>query len=256
MRGPGVPARKTSMVWWVLGGAVVAGVIVVGAAIMIIALASMNPNSNTNTNRGNANVRPVNRNTNVNANVNVNLPALVTDDFSQQKWVTGKYDFGEIWYADDQYHMRSKEKTYLVMYAPTDDYKTGNATVRVTARSVDGTASQSGFGLIVHGERSPSNQLEDYALLISIGDEPKYEIIKHKAGAQTAIVAWTKSSIIRSGTNPNQLEVRARGSELTFFINGQYVDRITDKENFKGGRAGLYTSDVPEVAFDDLEIKR
>jgi hypothetical protein len=44
--------------------------------------------------------------------------------------------------------------------------------------------------------------------------------------------------------------------ELTFYINGQYVDRITDTENFKGGRAGLYTSDSPDVAFDDLEIKR
>jgi len=257
MRSPGTPARKSNMVWWVLGGAVVAGVIVVGAAIMILALASMGSNSNTNTNRANTNVRIVNRNTNTNTNVNAksNLPASITDDFSQAKWGTGKYDFGEIWYADDQYHMRAKERTYLVMYGPAD-YKTGNATVRVTARSVDGTATQSGFGLIVHGERSTSNQLEDYALLITVGDEPKYEIIKHKNGAQTAIVPWTTSNIIRSGTNPNQLEVRARGSDLTFYINGQYLDRITDTENFKGGVAGLYSSDVAEVAFDDLEIKR
>jgi hypothetical protein len=69
-------------------------------------------------------------------------------------------------------------------------------------------------------------------------------------------VPGTKYRIIRRGTNPNQLEVRARGSELTFYINGQYVDRITDTENFKGGTAGLYTSDTAEVAFDDLEIKR
>jgi hypothetical protein len=251
----GAPARKSNLVWWVLGGAVVAGVIVVGAVVMILALASMGSNSNTNTNRANSNVRVVNRNTNTNANTNANLPTSLTDDFSQPKWGTGKYDFGEIWYADDQYHMRAKEKTYLVMYAPAD-YKTGNATVRVTARSVDGTATQSGFGLIVHGERSASNQLEDYALLINVGDEPKYEIIKHKNGAQSAVVPWTKSNIIRSGTNPNQLEVRARGSDLMFYINGQYVDRITDTENFKGGVAGLYTSDVAEVAFDDLEIKR
>jgi len=257
MRSPGAPARKSNMIWWVLGGAVVAGIIVVGAAIMILALASMGSNSNTNTNRANTNVRIVNRNTNTNTNVNANanLPASITDDFSQAKWGTGKYDFGEIWYADDQYHMRAKERTYLVMYGPAD-YKTGNATVRVTARSVDGTATQSGFGLIVHGERSTSNQLEDYALLITVGDEPKYEIIKHKNGAQTAIVPWTTSNIIRSGTNPNQLEVRARGSDLTFYINGQYLDRITDTENFKGGVAGLYSSDVAEVAFDDLEIKR
>lgn len=258
---PGTPARKSNTIWWVLGGLLVLGIIVVGAVIMIIALASMNSNSNTNSNRANANSRVTNRNGNANANIsnanaNATLPALLTDNFSEQKWGTGNYDYGAIWYADDQYHMRSKEKTYLVMYAPSNDYKTGNATVQVTARSVDGTPAASGFGLIVHGERSKTNQLEDYALLIYTGAEPKYEIIKHKGGEQTALVPWTKSSVIRSGTNPNQLEVRARGSELTFFINGQYVDRIADTENFKGGVAGLYTSDTAEVAFDDLEIKR
>jgi len=229
---------------------------------MILALASMGSNSNANSNRANVNSR-INRNANSNtnanvsnANVNANLPTLLTDDFSEKKWGTGNYAFGDIWYADDQYHMRSKAKTYLVMYAPSSDYKTGNATVSVTARSVDGTPAASGFGLIVHGEKSKSGELEDYALLIYTGVEPKYEIIKHKGGLQTEIVAWVSSKIIRTGTNPNQLEVRAKGSELSFFINGQYVDRITDTENFKRGVAGLYTSDTAEVAFDDLEIER
>jgi hypothetical protein len=260
MPGPGGPARKSNAIWWILGGVLVLGVIVVGAAIMIIALASMGSNSNTNSNRANVNSRIANRNantnSNVNANSNANLPSSLADDFSQDKWGTGTYDFGDIWYADQQYHLRAKDNKYLVMYAPSNDYKTGNATVRVTARSVDGTPAQNGFGLIVHGERSKTNQLEDYALLIFTGAEPKYEIIKHKGGEQTAIVPWKQSSIIRTGTNPNQLEVRARGSELTFYINGQYVDRIADTENFKGGVAGLYTSDTAEVAFDDLEIKR
>lgn len=260
--GPGRPAKKSSAVWWILGGGLVLGVIVVGVAIMIIALASMGSNSNANSNRANANSRIPNRNGNTNTanvsnvNSNTNLPSTLTDNFSEAKWGTGNFAFGDIWYADDQYHMRSKAKTYLVMYAPSTEYKTGNATVRVTARSVDGTPPLTGYGLIVHGEKSKSGQLEDYALLIYTGAEPKYEIIKHKGGAQTEIVRWTPSKVIRSGTNPNQLEVRARGSELSFYINGQYVDRITDNENFKGGIAGLYTSDTAEVAFDDLEIKR
>jgi hypothetical protein len=257
----GRAAKKSNALWWILGGALVLGVIVVGVAVMILALASMGSNSNANSNRSNANSRVVvnrnaNTNMNVNANSNANLPSSLTDDFSQDRWGTGSYPFGDIWYADGQYHMRSKDKTYLVMYAPSNDYKTGNATVRVTARSVDGTPAPSGFGLIVHGERSKANELEDYALLIYTGSEAKYEIIKHKGGEQSAIVPWTTSTVIRGGTNPNQLEVRARGSELTFYINGQYVDRITDTENFKGGVAGLYTSDTAEVAFDDLEIKR
>lgn len=261
--GPGYQARKSSAVWWILGGLVVLGIIAVGVVIMILALASMGSNSNANSNRANVNSRIANRNANgntnangANTNVNANLPTLLSDDFSDKKWGTGNYAFGDVWYADDQYHMRSKSKTYLVMYAPSSEYKTGNATVRVTARSVDGTPAASGFGLIVHGEKSKSGQLEDYALLIYTGDEPKYEIIKHKGGLQKEIVPWVTSKVIRTGTNPNQLEVRAKGSELSFYINGQYVDRITDSENFRGGIAGLYTSDTAEIAFDDLEIKR
>ena len=254
------PPRKSMAIWWILGGVAVVAIIGVGAVVMIIALVGMGSNSDTNSNRGNAN-RLVNRNVNANTNVanvnaNANLPSILTDDFSTQKWGTGSYDFGDIWYAGDEYHMRAKADKYMVMYAPSQDYKTGDATVSVTARSVDGTPPASGFGLIVHGERSKTNALEDYALLIYTGSDPEYEIVKHKGGKQTAVVRSTRSSAISTGTAANHLEVRARGSELTFYINGQYVDRITDSEDFKGGVAGLYTSGTGEVAFDDLEIKR
>ncbi|MEK6283291.1 MAG: hypothetical protein AABN95_23290 [Acidobacteriota bacterium] len=260
------PQKKSNAVWWVLGGVVVAGVIVVGAAIMILALVSMSSDSNKNTNaiantNRNSNSRVVNRNSNANSNVSntnstANLPASFEDDFSEAKWGTGNYDYGDIWYDNDEYHMRAKAKSYLVMYAPTDDYNTENATVRVTTRSVDGNGPTTGYGLIIHGEKSKSGDLEDYALLIYTGAEPQYEIIKHKGGTQTTVVPWTKSKTIRSGTNPNQLEIRAQGAELTFYINGQYIDRLTDTENFKRGVAGLYTSDSSDIAFDDLEIKR
>jgi hypothetical protein len=231
---------------------------------MLIVVASMNSNSNNSTN-SNTNSRLANRNTNTNTNLNsnvaninsdANLPPLVTDDFSEAKWGTGNYDYGDIWYDNGEYHMRSKEKTYLIMYGPADEYNTGDANVKVAVRSVDGTASSTGFGLIVHGETSKAGDLEDYALLIYTGTDPQYEVIKHKGGQQTTVLPWAKSSVIRSGTNTNQLEIRARGAELSFYINGQYVDKITDTENFRRGLVGLYTSDTPEVAFDDLEIKR
>ena len=255
---PMPPRKKSNAIWWVLGILLVAGILVVGAAIMIVALASMNSNANTtsNTNR-NSNSRVANRNSNVsNANSTGSLPASLSDDFSEAKWGAGNYSYGDIWYADEQYHMRAKAKTFLVMYAPSKDYSTEDATVRVTARSVDGAPPLTGFGLIVHGQKSKAGALEDYALLIYTGAGPQYEIIKHKEGKQSTVVTWTKSKVIRGGTNPNQLEVRTKGTELTFYINGQYVDRLTDTENFKHGLAGLYTSDTAEVAFDDLEIER
>ena len=109
---------------------------------------------------------------------------------------------------------------------------------------------------MVHCEQSKAKQLEDYALLIYPETEPEYEIIMHKAGNQTSLVSRTKSKAIRTGSNPNQLEIRIKGTDLAFYVNGQFLTHITDPENYKRGRVGLYTSDSTDVAFDDLEIHR
>ena len=257
------PRKKSNAVWWILGGLAAVFVIGIGLVVMIIALASLNT-TNTNTNY-NTNNRNENRNANVtvnasppntNANSNVAPPTSIGDDFSQQKWSVGTGPYGRVWYDGGGYHMASKAGTYVVMYAPSDDYSTENATVKISARSVDGGVPASGFGLLVHCAQSKAKQLEDYGLLIYPGDEPEYEIVKHKDGTQSPVVTKTKSSAIHSGTTPNLLEVRIKGSELAFYANGQFLTRITDTENFKHGRAGLYTSDIHEIVFDDLSINR
>lgn len=242
------------------------GIIGVGLIIMILALANIDANqnnSNSNTNsvvsNRNSNDNTVSDNSNVasnSSNENSNQPSTLSDDFASQKWRTGTFQFGEIWYADEEFHMRAKEKMYLVMYAPGADYTTENSRVRVTARSVDGVSPASGYGLIVHGEKSSDNALEDYALLIYTGSDPQYQVVLHKNGIQKTLVPWTRSQIIRPGTSPNQLEIRSKGDELSFYINGRYLTRLTDTENNKRGVAGLYTSETGEVAFDDLEIAR
>jgi hypothetical protein len=254
------PRKKSNAVWWILGGLAAVFVIGVGLVVMFIALASLG--SNVNNRNVNANTRNENRNSNIsvntntnNSNTNANLPTSLADDFSEQKWGVGNSQYGRIWYDDDEYHMVSKEKTFVVMYAPSDTYNTENAKVSVTARSVDGGVPSAGFGLMVHGSLK-GGKLEDYALLIYPSEDPEYQIVMHKDGVQSSLVQATKSSAIKSGSAPNQLEIRIRGSELSFYANGQFLNRITDRENYRRGRAGFYTSDVHEVAFDDLSIDR
>ena len=255
------PKKKSNAIWWILGGLAAVVVIGGGIVVLLIALALGTDNKNLNANRNenrnaNANVS-VNTNTNTNTNVNANAtttPASLADDFSEQKWGTGSSPYGRIFYSNGEYHMSSKERTFVVMYAPSDAYNTENATVKITARSVDGNAPSSGFGLMVHCVQTKAKKLEDYALLIYPGDEPAYEVIMHKDGEQSSLVQKTKSDAIRSGSAPNQLEIRIRGAELSFYANGQFLTRITDTANFRRGRAGLYTSDAYEVAFDDLTI--
>jgi len=145
---------------------------------------------------------------------------------------------------------------FIEMYGPDKkEYYDENATVRVGLRSIDGNPPSTGYGLVVHGEKK-DNKLEDYGFLIYNGPEPKYKIILHKAGVETNIVSWTSSSVIRTGTSPNQIEVRIRDLKMDLYINGQFLTSITDSAGYRRGRVGFYTSDVGETAFDDLEISK
>src|SRR5215216_1870215 len=256
---PASPRKKSKAIWWILGGLVALTVIGVGLVVLIIALANFGTqNRNLNANRNENRNANVSANTNVpNTNVNANAtttPTSLADDFSEPKWGTGTSPYGRIWYDNGEYHMNSRERTFVVMYAPSDAYNTENATVKVTARSVDGSVPSAGFGLMVHCVQTKERKLEDYALLIYPGDEPEYEVIMHKDGNQSSRVEKTESDAIRSGNAPNVLEIRIRGTELSFYVNGKFLTRLTDTANFRHGRAGLYTSDIHEVAFDDLTI--
>jgi len=261
---PSAPQKRSA--WpWILGIGAVLVFMGIGVVILIFAVAKIANNNNNNGNSNNSNKvanRNANKNTNANAdetNSNANSRSSLTsftDDFSSKTWGTGESQFGNIWYQDEEYHMHATKGGFIVMYGPDKpEYKTENATVRVGLRSIDGNPPLTGYGLTVHGEKK-DGKLEDYGFLIYNGESPKYKIVLHKAGAETKMVDWTPSTTIRTGTSPNQLEVRIRDLKLDFYINGQFVTSITDEQTYRRGRVGLYTSDVGEVAFDDLEISR
>jgi hypothetical protein len=257
------PAPTKRSVWpWLLGIGAVLVFLGIGVVILVFAIASMTNTNNSNGNSNNNNSRVANRNANKNANsddTNTNPRSNLssfTDDFSSKSWGVGESQYGNIWYQDEEYHMHATKSGYIVMYAPDKkEYYDENATVRVGLRSIDGNPPVTGYGLVVHGEKK-DGKLEDYGFLIYNGDNPKYKIVVHKAGAETKVADWTPTSTIRTGTAPNQIEVRIRDAKLDFYINGQFVTSITDDANYKRGRVGLYTSDTGEVAFDDLEISK
>ena len=260
---PPVAPQKRSVWPWLLGIGAVLVFMGIGVVILIFAVARITNDNNNNSNSNRVANRNTNRNANstvgTNANENTNTRSSLTtftDDFSKEDWGTGPSQYGNIFYQDEEYHMHATKNGYIVMYAPDrKDYYDENATVRVGTRSIDGTPPETGYGLVVHGEKKTGN-LEDYGFLIYNGDNPKYQIVLHKAGKESKVVDWTPSSTIRTGTSPNQLEVRIRDTKMDFYINGQFVTSVIDEANYKRGRVGFYTSDTGEVAFDDLEISK
>ena len=251
---------------WIIGAIV--GVIVLGIGIVVLlsiigrdSADSSNKNSNradvSNSNSRNNNSVTTN---NDNRNTASSPSTVLKDDFSTLNWPVGDKAYGSF-YQDGEYHMKGRPKLYVFMFPlnnSTSDllkYVTKDATVKVTARNVDGKSPEYGYGLIVHGKVNGKGNLEGYGFLIYTGPIPKYEIVRFIDGAPTDIVNWTESSLIRRGTNSNQIEVRSQGSQLSMYVNGQFLKSITDTANAEG-YVGLYTSETNEVAFDDLEIER
>jgi hypothetical protein len=253
------PARKPGNKGWIIGA--IAAVIVLGIGIVVL-LAIIGKNSGDNTNKNanravanNTNSSP--RNVNNSNRVIASPPSnLLKDDFSVENWPTGDNAYGSF-YEDGEYHMKGKPKLYVFMFPlNSSNYTTRDATVKVTARSVDGKSPEYGYGLIIHGKSNQKGSLEGYGFLLYTGPTPKYEIVRFNNGEPTTIVPWESSSVIRGGTNSNQIEVRTRGSQLSMYVNGQFIKSITDTANFNEGFVGLYTSETNEVAFDDMEVDR
>jgi hypothetical protein len=266
--------KKSSPLPWILGIVGVLLVLGIGAIVMLSIAGGSNSNNSNNNNRSANNSNNTNNSNNSNNsnkanannsnannsnNSNSSSTNAVTDDFSTEKWGTGSRAYGSF-YSDGEYHMHhTVADQYIISYAPSGDpaYQTDDATVKVTVRSVDNDMPAIGYGLVVHGDIVGGN-LQGYAFLIKNGANPQYGVMLLEGGQQKTLIKPTYSSVIRSGTTPNQLEVRISGSQLAFYVNGQYVTSITDSADLAGtdGRVGFYTSTGGEVAFDDLSVKK
>jgi hypothetical protein len=248
---PGPPPARRSVWPWIIGIVAILGFMGFGVLILIFALAGMNSRN------ANANTRPPVANRNTNWNANANPGGSFRDDFRTEDWTAGTYTYGTAWYVNDEYHMHATKGGYIAMYGPSQKYQTENATVRVTMRSVDGSSPTTGYGLLIHGERSKqSKAIGNYAFLIRTGSTPAYQVVQNREGKPYPLVTWTTTPYLRGGSNPNQVEVVSRNGQLSFSVNGHQLTSFSGLPNAMRGVAGFYTTDANEIAFDDLEIIR
>lgn len=262
------PAKKGNWLLWVLGGGAILVVLGIVGIVGLIALVAMNTDDNDNKNK-NISVN-ISKNANIKSNTNLSLGNTNTntsttsgsvklkDSFSA--WWTGTADFGTATYTGGEYQLRGNLDRYFVIFRGkgndvSSDYYTKNVTAKVSVRVASGSAPKYGQGLVVHSD--PAEPLKrDYAFLIYTDSKyPQYKIVQHQNSDEKTLVKWTSSSAIKTGSATNELEVRIEGKTLSFYINGEYVNKITDTAGYEDGIVGLYTSDNSTVAFSNLELQ-
>ena len=259
------PPAKSSKTWiWVLlilgALVVVCGGGGVGALFYIGSQADKNTNSsnfNTNTNTktspsptfGDKNppASPTNSSTSTRTDV---------DKIDISKWLNKDSKYADADYIDGELMLASKEKKfYYVLAAPNDDdFKSENRDIAVTLRNVDNADSSLGYGLVFHSNPTPLQQ--GYAFLINTKTK-KYHVVHHVPSDELNVVSWTKSDLIRDGSQENTLEVRDISKDkIDLYINGTLVTSIKNVYGYSGGVVGFYTGDKTKIAFKNLEIRK
>lgn len=240
---PTRPPAKKSKAWiWILG---ILGVLLVLGGIGFIGIVALVANID-DTNPNNNNVKP-------SPTPVVTFDSILKDDFS--KWRVDSNSFGNTEYSNGEYIMSSKQVGfYYVLVTAAKNFKTSNASTKVTVRNVTGKEARLGYGLLIHSDQNIALS-KDYAFLID-STKQSYRVVQHTSSKETTLVNWTRFPAVRSGTQTNEIEVRDQNGKMSFFINGQFAIDVTDSTNFKDGVFGLYVSDAVPVAFSNLQLAK
>lgn len=179
--------------------------------------------------------------------------SLLKDDFSRENWRKGSDNSGSSEYRNGEFIVSSKQVNFFYVLVTGDKkFKTWNATTTVTARNVNGTPTNLGYGLLIHSDTTVA-LAKDYAFLID-SNKQSYRIAQHQNSKETTLVSWTKFPAIRSGTQTNEIQVKDANGKMSFFINGQFATSVDDSVKYKDGVTGIYSSDAVQIAFSNLQL--
>ncbi len=254
----GVQPRKSSKTWiWallILGGlAVLCGGGLVGLILYGASQADKADNKNTNNIKPSPapNTNSKNGNTGTNSSTSPDRKEVTKLDL--QKWVQTDQSYGVTEFSGDELTMSSRKSGFYYVLAGTKDQVSVGANVVITARNINSEDTKLGYGLVFHSNPKPLQQ--GYAFLISSNNQ-KYRVVHHSPGKEDDVVSWTRSDAIKTGSEPNTLEVRDLSDKIELYINGKLVNSIRNVYGYSNGVLGLYAGDGIKIGFKDLEIHK
>lgn len=251
------PPKKSSKMWiWVLlilvglglvcGGGVV-GLIFYGAS-QVDTAANKSPNTKSSPTQSSNS-----KTSNSGSNSSTTLERKDVNKLDLTKWVQTDQSFGTTEMSGDELIMSSRKSGYYYVLAGTKDQTTGNADTFITVRNVNSADTTLGYGIVFNSNPTPLQQ--GYAFLINSTTQ-KYRVVHHSPKKEDAVVSWTRSDAIRSGSDPNTLQVRDLSDKIELYINGKLVNSIRNVYGYPNGVLGLYSADAIKVGFKDLEIHK
>jgi hypothetical protein len=173
---------------------------------------------------------------------------ILADDFSTCSLGTFEDSTGLATCENGEYAITVKQANYSWWVAYSDQI--GDAIIEVDARSVS-TDPFSPYGLIW---RTGSGENSFYVFVIGSGQ--RYGVFLYDRPNFTTLVPYTFSPAINPDTATNHLKVIAQGDQAAVYVNGQWLNTITDS-TFATGEVGFYAETNGaggKAAFDNLLV--
>jgi hypothetical protein len=183
----------------------------------------------------------------------LNLRTLIDERFgtNQRNWPNNPQSTA--WLASDgTYHLAARQPGQFVAVGAPGVAPVRDVAVTATFRKVGGPPG-GGYGVIVRdqgpGPRDGVNQAGRY-YVFEVGDRGEVGIWRRENDRWADILAWTKSEAVRTGGEPNQIEVIAYGPQLAFTVNGTRVATQTDNTLTEGTVGVFAGGDGNEAVVD------
>ncbi len=112
---------------------------------------------------------------------------------------------------------------------------------------------------LVYRAPNPNTEYSSYLFLVGVdGSYIAYKITTDKQGSHVGTLLSGSSAAIHSGLNQtNLVSVVARGNTSYFYVNNQYVNKVTDS-TFASGAIGVVTNSGnnsgTEAAFCNVQV--
>jgi len=173
------------------------------------------------------------------------------DEFNSNKnnWATGSSNDYNLSLSSGKYYFNHKRKTGG-WSTSIEKYIDENKDYEIEAKILKISGIQNnGFG-IMWGRKRSGNTLE-----FDIASNGLYSVDKSVDSKHNKLVKWTSSSYIKQGNNVyNTLKIKKQGSNTKFYINGNYVNQISNQA-FLGNRIGFIVYDNQKIAIDYFKVK-
>lgn len=182
-----------------------------------------------------------------------NEDIMYQDDFSDtgSGWDRFTDDTGATDYQDGGYHILVDTDASALWANPGCDFT--DVSVEVDGHKIGGVDDNE-YGMICR------YQDVDNFIGASISSDGFYGFLKVSDGTISYISdGMLSSDAILQGSATNHIQLDCVGNSLTLFVNGTFVDSITDDE-FSSGDVGLYAGsfDTPgvDIWFDNFKVSK